>query len=136
MTGASAQRGAGSGPGGGRGAQLIATGVLAVAVIGFFAGIRGPTAPVTPGDERPSAPQPPEAGVVPSTWYWEVPDQLGAARYNSSIAEPRPAPAEPITAEGELVLRQVALADRAANRAYNGAPPTIPHPVDERGVAG
>lgn len=120
-----------------RGVQLIATGVFALAIIGFFAGVRGPTAPAEPVEEPLAAPIVPEEGVIPSTWYWEVPQRFEAAgRYASRLAEHRPAPAKPITAETELVLRQVALAARARNRAYNGAPPTIPHPIDARNIDG
>lgn len=120
-----------------RGAQLVATGAFGLAIIGFFAGVRGPSAPAEPVEETLSAPIIPEEGVVESTWYWEVPDRFGGSRrYESRLAEHRPAPTEAITAEAELVLRQVALAARAENRAYNGAPPTIPHPIDARGVNG
>src|SRR5690606_239420 len=79
----------------------------------------------------------PEEGVVESTWYWEVPDRFGGSgRYDSSLAEHRPAHTEAITAEAELVLRQVALAARAENRACNGAPPTPPHPSQPRPAGG
>ena len=120
-----------------RGAELMATGVFALAIIGFFAGVRGPSAPAEPVEETLRQPIVPEEGVIPATWYWEVPDRFrGSGRYESRLAEHRPAPAEAITAESELVLRQVALAVRAENRAYNGAPPTIPHPIDSRNVDG
>jgi len=45
-----------------------------------------------------------------------------------------PAP-EPETLEGRAQLRIGALAARAGNRAYLGAPPTIPHRIEQRSVS-
>jgi cytochrome c-type protein NapB len=45
----------------------------------------------------------------------------------------RPGPFDPVTRTEEMKL--AALADRARNRAYDGAPPTIPHPVEAQSAA-
>lgn len=43
--------------------------------------------------------------------------------------------ATPLDAAPSVEAKHAALADRARNRAFAGAPPTVPHPVDQRDAA-
>jgi cytochrome c-type protein NapB len=112
---------------------LLAVIGISLGVVGFLTGIR----------ERPAAPRenPPAvvSGPVPAAVnYSELP---GAslrpnANWNQSLAEmkfDRPGIFDPVVRTEEMKL--AALADRAKNRAYDGAPPTIPHPVEALSAA-
>jgi len=120
-----------------RATHLLLTGVIAAAVLGFFVGIDY-------GVPRPEseAPSPvrvaPDPDVIPAMGYLEVRERdIGPNRnWRSDLARlPRPdADVDPgiliatlPTAEEKLA----SLAERAELRAYNGAPPVIPHSVDQ-----
>lgn len=114
---------------------LLAVVVMSVAGVGYLIGLREPV--------RPARPLPPEdhhaAGVPHAVAYSELPTHpLGPnAHWHPSLADlkyDRPGPFDPVVRTEEL--RQAALADRAKNRAYDGAPPTIPHPVSTQSANG
>ncbi len=131
---------------------LAAFVVICLAVVGFFTGLQSPmksleTAPSLIVDgvdshvdrsthESNGHNSSREPGVQPATHYNQMPEltkslrsqvslsQTFLASLQSSVdpmAEIKIAPAE----------KQSALHRRDQNRAYNGAPPTIPHPVDQ-----
>jgi nitrate reductase (cytochrome), electron transfer subunit len=97
--------------------------VLGMAVIGFFVGIGEPPATGSPLVHKTEAAAAQESGAMPSysmmrttarggsTWSEEVATLNGGA----SIEDPG--------------TKASALAARSDRRAYDGAPPTIPHPV-------
>ena len=58
---------------------------------------------------------------------------VGWDRGLSQLKTDRPDVFAPVTRTDAMKL--AALADRAKNRAYDGAPPTVPHPVDSQSVA-
>lgn len=109
----------------------VATGA---ALFGFLTGIRE-----RPGADRPRAAAPaPAEGVPAAVAYAELP----AARVGPNANRPasladltfdRPGVFDPVVRTEEMKL--AALADRAKNRAYDGAPPTIPHPAEARSAA-
>lgn len=103
-----------------RGALLVALSVLiAVAFIGFARGI---------GD---APPEPAPLRDLP------VPGATAPARGYLEMRAPRAAP-KPLSAVGEAPAdgtRGEALVARAALRAYDGAPPTVPHPVRQDSAA-
>jgi nitrate reductase (cytochrome), electron transfer subunit len=100
--------------------------VTGIALFGFLTGIREPH--VT---ERPSAPSSTNAGPIPAAvTYSEMPNaKLGPnANWEQMLAQlkyVRPGIFDPVTRTEPM--KQAALADRAKNRAFDGAPPTIPH---------
>jgi cytochrome c-type protein NapB len=99
-----------------RGASLLAMFVLGGALVGYLLGIKSP-----PPLARTAHAARVEGAARPAPSY----AQLLTVRTNS------PAPggtSDPPARTEEATLS--ALADRAKNRAYDGAPPTIPHPID------
>lgn len=114
-------------------AALLAV-TTGVALFGFLTGIREPA---RTDRLRPAEPVP-SAGVPEAVAYAELPTaKLGPNRNrHTSLAEltfDRPGVFDPVVRTEEMKL--TALADRARNRAYDGAPPTIPHPVEARSAA-
>jgi nitrate reductase (cytochrome), electron transfer subunit len=117
-----------------RGIRIVGGVLLSTAVVGYFIEVRRP-APAPAGYAMPHA-GPVRARDVRS--YAEL--RQGAANSDRSLYV-----AEVSTLRTQLPKltdsferkpgdRQAALARRAVRRAYDGAPPTVPHPVDERAV--
>jgi len=111
-----------------------ALGVVAVALVGMIVGFGHP-APgwQPPADAAVAAP----TGVLPAVRYREMdgkargPNRAYASDLATLVGQaPDPASALPFDAK----LRAEAVARRTARRSYNGAPPTIPHPVDANDV--
>ena len=113
---------------------LLAAMGITLAVVGYVVGIREPAASYRP---RPAAavetgPAPPaaaysdlpKAGLQPNA-HWQ--QSLSQLQYD------RPSIFAPVVRTEEMKL--AARADRAHNRAYDGAPPTIPHPVEAQSAA-
>lgn len=119
----------------GRGASLLLAGVLSAVVVGFFAGTRAEW-PVKAG-YWPRY-EPPTGGIAARS-YVELREQglsPNAEIYRASRATLiglLPSAAVPIpVADAEARSRM--LARREQRRAFDGAPPTIPHPIDTRAV--
>jgi cytochrome c-type protein NapB len=112
-----------------RASHIAGAGVLAAALLGFFAGTRRPAA-VDPGEPAALPGNPRRAPT-----YAELREKnfgANAALYAQSldaVHEVRDLFAPVVQTEAE---RQAALQDRATRRAYDGAPPTIPHAIDQR----
>lgn len=112
---------------------LLAVIGISVAMVGFVTGIREPRR-----TERGVVPAVAHvAGIPASVNYSELPaTNLGPnAKWEQSLAQlkyDKPGVFDPVTRTEEMKL--AALADRARNRAYDGAPPTIPHPVEAQSV--
>jgi cytochrome c-type protein NapB len=111
--------------------HIVAAAAVAVAAAGYFTGTREISeggAPVPPGAPAASAPVPSyaEMGAVRrganANHYAGAFDALQIP--DSELMEP----VEPTEAD-----RARALAARAGRRAYNGAPPTIPHDIAQKG---
>lgn len=108
-----------------------AAAVVTVAVVGYFTATRNPPQPSAPEAEPP----PREAGRVPG--YAEVGEQRRGPNADMYVAAVdglhagKPRPYDPVVqSEAE---RQAVITARAGRRAYDGAPPTIPHEVKQRG---
>ncbi|MFO0797029.1 MAG: hypothetical protein U0804_06095 [Gemmataceae bacterium] len=113
---------------------LVAAVVIGLALFGFLTGIREPTRQPRPVLPPPAAPAAAPAAVA----YSELPTaalhpNAGWDRSLSQLKFDRPDVFAPV-ARTEA-MRTAALADRAKNRAYDGAPPTIPHPVEALSAA-
>lgn len=111
--------------------------VLSASIVGYFVGLQSPVRNAAlPSVSSPEpTPKSNEPGVMLATSYSEIAQalrdlrsppravQITATATSYAVNEEVP----PITA----AEKQFALEIRAQNRAFNGAPPTIPHPVDQ-----
>jgi cytochrome c-type protein NapB len=88
---------------------------LGAALVGYLRGIQPPP-PLPRPPEPPDAP----AAAPPAVSYSELP---GGRRVPELVGV-----FDKVVRTEEM--RQAALADRAKNRAYDTAPPTVPHPTD------
>ncbi len=108
---------------------LLAVIGISLGTVGFLTGIREP-------GETPLPTLPPRIAydaAPPAVSYAELPQanlrpELRAPQSLTQLVYERPGIFDPVVRTEEMKL--AALADRARNRAYDGAPPTIPHPVE------
>lgn len=123
-----------------RATPLFAFIVVSVAVTGYFTGLQAPMNVTTPSsapraDGQSESTSPPIAGVVPAPYYKEMANVTLARRQREQLASLKsvidPLAEFKINPQDKLA----ALEQREQNRAFNGAPPTIPHPVDQRSDA-
>ena len=121
-----------------RATPLIAFVLVSFAVAGYFTGLQAPMNASTSSGPRPvgqhvmKSTVELEVGVIPATPYREMPDATGARHGQTRLANLKSTidPLAEITiAPGD---KAAALLLREQNRAFNGAPPTIPHPIDQR----
>lgn len=117
-----------------RGANLLIVAAVTTAVVGFFTGMHGTPEPVgyraATADQVSSARPAPKQRDMESTRYAE----RRAAQSVALEALGRSARGvnDPVTLDAKAYAADVA--KRAAGRAYDGAPPTIPHAVDQAGA--
>lgn len=108
---------------------------VAFAATGYFAGLREPELP-----ERPVASDPHARRAERAPSYGELREARRGANARmyegaiDSLAE-EPFPVKPLP-PGTPEQRAQAVASRKTHRAYDGAPPTIPHEIDQREVPG
>ena len=121
-------------PAPGRILTIGALAVVALALAGLLVGFGSP-APgwQPPAHERPESP----AGVLPAVPYLQMDGKArgpnrGYESHLSTLVQHRPELLATVAVDPQL--RAEAVARRAARRAYAGAPPTIPHPVDANDV--
>ena len=120
-----------------RGAHLVMALAIAGAFVGFFIGIsRRPTATTSAAlaIDASSEPQHTPTDVQPALSYTEVAAQRLGPNRNwtsdiSTLVQGTPGLLDEIVLSPEDKVR--ALAQRAARRAYNGAPPVVPHSIDQ-----
>ncbi len=124
--------------------HLVLTGVIAISFVGFFVGIHtsaqsdGPLASVLrqAGQAPPAHTTSPD--VVPSMTYAQMREnRLGPnAGFHSELSSLRPPGNDPSAWMGQDPQAKLAsLAQRAERRAFNGAPPIIPHSIDQLSVS-
>lgn len=105
-----------------------------VTLVGFILGIREPRK--TERTPRPASGQTSNAPPAPSYTELASANLRPNPRGKESLTQlkfDKPGIFDPVTRTEEMKL--AALADRARNRAFDGAPPTIPHPVDAQSAA-
>lgn len=126
-------------------AYLATFAVISIAVAGYFIGLQAPMNPALKRAQRDdtdshevdshSADAAVEAGnrVVPATHYAYIGDinRSSAKTWATHLSELNPVVERFAVFEIKPGQKEFALAARAGNRAFNGAPPTIPHPVDQ-----
>ncbi len=116
---------------------LIVTGVIALSFVGLFVGIHANAqrdVPLAGVLHHPSPASPPSFAIVPSMTYAQMREQRHGpnAEFRSELSRLRPPSVDPTADLGQdPQARLVSLAQRADRRAYNGAPPTVPHPIDQ-----
>jgi len=122
----------------GRTAAVILAVVLGASLVGFGVGIRPADAPATVTTLAPKAGL--SAEVVQSRPYRALRSvgRFGAGnRQSSDLANLRggfPGVKDAVVRSPEATA--AALQQRGERRAYDGAPPTIPHPIDQGGSSG
>ncbi len=122
-------------------AILIAFVVTSVAVVGYFTGLQAPMKITAADSTSLSAKQTtdsrhtPEEGVILATHYSEMNATRRTDRSGTQLTTLKSAiePLAEIRISPEEKL--IALQQRARNRAYNGAPPTVPHAIDHQSDA-
>jgi len=119
-----------------RATALLFTGVLAVAIIGFLVGIDYgvPKPDIEPPGETESVPVDARPPVLPAMSYEEIGQTpIGPTRQWRPSLEQIPQPEQDLFAEITIDLdaRRRSLQKRSERRAYNGAPPVVPHAVDQ-----
>ncbi len=117
-----------------RAAQLLFIAAFTLAAAGYFVGTRA--VPATPPVARPA--RTPDAGVPDALSYSEMREARARARLAartdlSRLSSGRALPAA--TSPPNPADKRDSLAARAERRAFNGAPPVIPHPIDQRSPA-
>lgn len=116
--------------------KLLGVTILATSLIAIFAEFRKPP-PNQAGYAQPTDVEPLEAHERALT-YTELretsrgPDRSVYLASAELLVARLPAPGAPF--ERQPGDRERMLHHRAQRRAYDGAPPTVPHPVDERGL--
>jgi cytochrome c-type protein NapB len=119
-------------------AILIAFVVMSVAIAGYFTGLQAPMK-ITATDSSSTSQQQKtdsirtvEDGVIPATHYSEMAATSRTDRSRTQLAALKSTiePLAEIRISPEEKL--LALQQRARNRAFNGAPPTVPHAIDQQ----
>jgi cytochrome c-type protein NapB len=136
-------------------AYLLCFVVISLAVVGYFVGLQSPMNPGQPAGfaardafgllnqesnlaqqaENDAGHSPhPNSGVIPATHYAEMAVATLAKSRDSQtrLTHLKMDVVDPL-AEIKIIPEQktFALAMRDQNRAFNGAPPTVPHPIDQ-----
>ena len=129
---------------------MLATIVVSAAIAGYFIGLQSPMHPhwsAIVSSQPPAAPPAKpltvdDPRVIPASHYAQI-GEVGRQRLRQSSQtanwdslRPQDVPlAEPqIAREITPADLNFALESRQLNRAFNGAPPTIPHPIDQMSV--
>lgn len=124
---------------------MLAYLVMVVAGVGYFIGITAPmpehngeTRSVTEFAATTSASRLNDASaagpVIPATAYAELPDAPISPNHNwkTELASFKQTPWDPFAPiELSHADKLAALEKRSRTRAFNGAPPTVPHPIDQ-----
>ncbi len=112
--------------------------VVGVSLVGFVIGIRPAAGPeIAPGVAAASVRDGKREPAVPSQPYLKLRQRLYGANseVTSNLATLRAGlPRLTDKVEQTEADRAQALAQRTKRRAFAGAPPTVPHPIDEKGV--
>lgn len=107
---------------------------LGITLVGFLRGINEP-APLVKSRAETSIKL---SDVPDAVTYTELPNarfkaNSGCSTDLNSLIFAKPGPFDPVIRTDEM--KQVALADRARNRAYDSAPPVIPHAIHQPEVS-
>ena len=117
--------------------SILTFAVISLAIAGFFTGLQSPmkttqsVPPLRVENRETAHPATVESGVIPATHYSDMPNATRARQSHTMLTSLKSStdPLAELKIEPEDKLQ--ALTRRDENRAYNGAPPTIPHPIDQ-----
>jgi cytochrome c-type protein NapB len=129
------------------GMKIFGAVVITVCLIGFLMGTSPDRYQAIEAPQRPSEPGLENSGAVPparrhdelARHAWGTDD--AASRWRLTTQALQPLPLAELNPEalyaGRSGSRQtpITLTDRAINRAYDGAPPTVPHPIRQGSAA-
>ncbi len=132
-----------------RSTRLVAFALIAIALVGYFTGIQAPmparhsSVPWSLEDGKAESESMPAGGegVIPATAYAKMAEVTRRSRRRPevSLASFRASLAVKSDPLAEIAItpadKQQSLDRRQRNRAFNGAPPTTPHPIDQRSDA-
>jgi 5-methylcytosine-specific restriction endonuclease McrA len=118
-----------------KGLNVLLVCSIAAAFAGFFVGMDKPELAASRRNVKPADFRTPEStpNVLPAVVYGKM---NGIERGPNAAWENSINKLVPSLPENTKGLRQVSLADRALNRAFKGAPPVIPHRVNQQDPAG
>lgn len=107
---------------------------LGITLVGFLRGINDPM----PLERTRVDPNPTQSEVPNAVTYSELPGarlQVNSGWYSdlAKLIFVKPGPFDPVIRTDEM--KQIALADRIRNRAYDSAPPVIPHAINQPQVS-
>ncbi len=109
--------------------------VLSASIVGYFVGLQSPIQSETAIAEGAKELDGLEAGdTLVSTSYLDMPHSRSSAAVDESTARFLAAaemPSQDNLIEVSAADKTAALAIREARRAFNGAPPTVPHAIDQ-----
>lgn len=123
-----------------RGAMLLAFGIMWAAITGYYVGLSSPMNPEVTDSHadtielRIEWPSSDPTAVVPATSYADIAAAENSPNHDwtTRLATLKQDPYDPLAElEIDATQKPVSLADRDKLRAFNGAPPTIPHPIDQ-----
>ena len=119
-------------PPGSHSATLVAITLVTLSVIGYEVGVRQPHEPV-----RPEIPVRAESGAPPAYNYSTIGDARRGpnADWKSVFTALKAKATPPEPPADRTVAWQQAADKRAERRAFDGAPPVIPHAVEQRSAA-
>lgn len=120
---------------------LLAIVVTSLTVVGYFTGLQAPMKITARNSQRPNihlrtdSTIAREVGIVPATHYSDMATITVARRPRTQLTSLKSV-VEPL-AEIQIDPKEklMALLQRQQNRAFNGAPPTIPHAIDQQSDA-
>lgn len=120
----------------GRAMHLFLAGVIALAFVGLFVGIRQGTPAPSPGQRPPdrAATSADDSDAIPAMAYLDFDRRaVGPNREWRSVLSDLDQPDEDMFAYPHRTEagRRAVLAARAERRAFDGAPPVVPHPIDQ-----
>jgi cytochrome c-type protein NapB len=118
-----------------RTAVIMGAIALGLGIVGYWQGMNQPANVSRPAAKKP-IPTDPQIAAAPR--YHEInarangPNRDWSSQF-SSLNRQAPELFAPVTRTPEM--KQAALVDRLRTRAFDGAPPTIPHPIEQQSAA-
>lgn len=117
--------------------SILTFAVISLAIAGFFTGLQSPMKskqsppPLQVENSETAHPKDVATGVIPATHYSEMPRATNAQQSHTRLASLKSSVDPLVKFQIDPKEKLQALTRRDQNRAYNGAPPTIPHPIDQ-----
>ncbi len=115
--------------------HLLLAAVIAVAMVGYLVGLRQGKTPYVPPESAFDKPLVASAAIPSTTWRKFNRRTMGPnSQWHVSVSALRQPVVDilaPVASLWNDVDRQALLQARAKRRAFDGAPPVVPHPIDQ-----